>query len=161
MSSRGQVPLPHVWGVDRMSTLFEDALREAVQAILRDELPTALRAALATVLMETRLPGIPNVASSPSGTPSSRTLYTVREVAVELKVTEPTVRAWIKSGDLRAERLGGRGQKRLLRVARENLDAFKRSRSADRDGDANSVDDQAMDILNTVRAKGAGGRGAR
>lgn len=138
-----------------MSASFDETLREIVQAILRDELPPALRAALDRVLGELRLPEGANDESRPDGKSAPDALHTVREVALELKVTEPTVREWIKSGELLARRLGGRGQKRLLRITRENLDEFKRRRAAGDDADAGSVDEQAKDILNTVRAKGA------
>lgn len=138
-----------------MSTSFDEVLREAVQAILRDELPEALRAALGRVLPELGLPRLPNVGSPSGGATVPGTLHTVREVAGELRVTEPTVRDWIKAGELPARRLGGRGQKRLLRITREALDEFKRRRFTDGDGHTGSVDEQADDILNTVRAKGA------
>lgn len=134
---------------------LDTLVRDVVQAILRDELPPALREALRSVLGEFRLPVAANVGSRSSGASAPDALHTVREVALELKVTEPTVREWIKSGELPARRLGGRGQKRLLRITRENLDEFKRRRAAGDDADAGSVDEQARDILNTVRAKGA------
>lgn len=139
-----------------MSASFDETLRAVVQSILRDELPPALHDALDRVLRERRLLGGANDASRSSGADAGDALHTVREVALELKVTEPTVREWIKSGELLARRLGGRGQKRVLRVTREALDEFKRRRAAGDDLDAASVDEQAKNILSTVRAKSAG-----
>ena len=126
--------------------LVEEAIRAMLREVVREVVRDEVRAALAALIV---------APTAREETPAGA-LLTVREVALELKVTEPTVREWIKSGELSARRLGGRGQKRLLRVTRESLDAFKRRRAAGDDADAGSVDEQARDILNIVRAKGAG-----
>lgn len=52
-------------------------------------------------------------------------LLTVRDVAATLKVAEPTVREWIKSGELPAIELGGRTG---YRVTEPDLEAFMQSR---------------------------------
>jgi excisionase family DNA binding protein len=49
----------------------------------------------------------------------SRPFLTTHEIAELLKVREPTVRAWIHDGELRAVRLG-----REFRVAAKDLEAF-------------------------------------
>ena len=49
----------------------------------------------------------------------SRPLLTIHEVAGLLKVKESTVRAWIKSGNLRAVKFG-----REWRVVQKDLEAY-------------------------------------
>ncbi len=43
--------------------------------------------------------------------------YTVEEVAELLRVSQPTIRRWIRAGTLRAERVGGR----TIRIRREDV----------------------------------------
>lgn len=52
-------------------------------------------------------------------------LLTVRDVAATLRVAEPTVREWIKSGELPAIELGGRTG---YRITEPDLEAFMQSR---------------------------------
>ena len=58
-------------------------------------------------------------------------LLTVRDVATKLRVTEPTVREWITSGQLAAIELGGRTG---YRITETDLEAFmlKRKKYLDR-----------------------------
>ena len=58
-------------------------------------------------------------------------LLTVRDVATKLRVTEPTVREWITSGQLAAIELGGRTG---YRITETDLAAFmlKRKKYLDR-----------------------------
>lgn len=60
-------------------------------------------------------------ASSPEA-PTSGGLLTPTDVARELGVTARTVRGWIASGLLRAERLGPK----LWKISRADLEAFRR-----------------------------------
>ena len=137
-----------------MSTSLEELLREVVQETLRKEVHVAVREAIARVLPEMLShSGANDGASGAMTQPGS--LLTVREVAVELKVTEPTVREWIKSGDLLAQRLGGRGQKRLLRVRRGDIDAFRLGRDGRGAFVVGSLDEQAKNILSAAREKRA------
>ena len=53
-------------------------------------------------------------------------LYTVREVARELKVSRQTVWRWIALGQLPALRLGNR----IFRVTGEDLENFKKESTA-------------------------------
>lgn len=60
-------------------------------------------------------------------------MYTVQEVAQQLRVSERTVRKWIEDGDLTAFSIGKRG----YRIAESDLQAFidKRKRRTDTDSD--------------------------
>jgi excisionase family DNA binding protein len=63
--------------------------------------------------------------SAPRGAPDGDERLTVDQVAAELQVIPPTVRAWIQSGALRASRPGnGKKPGRKYRVRRADLDAF-------------------------------------
>jgi len=53
---------------------------------------------------------------------TERRLLTVPEVADELRVTEGTIREWLRLGKLKGTRPGG--TKAGWRVAREDLDRF-------------------------------------
>lgn len=48
-------------------------------------------------------------------------LLTLREVAEAVKVSETTVRRWVRDGSLSAYKIGKRGQ---LRVKEEDLESF-------------------------------------
>lgn len=50
-------------------------------------------------------------------------MYTCKQVAQRYRVTEGTVRNWIKRGQLAALRIGG-----AYRIRQEDLDAFEKSR---------------------------------
>ncbi len=50
-------------------------------------------------------------------------LYSVRNVAEKLQVTEGAVRGWLQSGDLKGVKLG-----RIWRVTEEDLQAFLESK---------------------------------
>ncbi|MCO6449311.1 MAG: helix-turn-helix domain-containing protein [Caldilineales bacterium] len=70
--------------------------------------------------------------------PVTLELYKLSEVAVMFGVSQRTVATWIRSGELRALRLGRRG--RLLRLRRTDLEAFLESNcifaTGAEDGDA-------------------------
>lgn len=59
---------------------------------------------------------------SPAGAPTQADTLSPRDVAKELGVTARTVRGWIASGLLDAERIGPK----LWRIRRADLDAFRR-----------------------------------
>jgi excisionase family DNA binding protein len=64
----------------------------------------------------------------------SKPFWTIQDIAQLLKVTEPTVRSWIREQDLRAVKLG-----REFRVAAKDLEAFLNAhatREPDRPPDA-------------------------
>jgi excisionase family DNA binding protein len=54
-------------------------------------------------------------------------LLTVRDVALRLKVTEDTVRLWLRTGDLEGRRLGRNG---TWRVSEEALARYSRKETA-------------------------------
>ncbi len=59
-------------------------------------------------------------------------LLTLREVAEAVKVSETTIRRWVRDGSLAAYKVGKRGQ---LRVKEEDLEAFlERQRVGGDDG---------------------------
>jgi excisionase family DNA binding protein len=67
--------------------------------------------------------------------PQAKKKYlTPTEVAEDLGVTPPTVRAWLASGALRAERTGQLGKRVYYRIRREDLDLFLRSGGSRRSG---------------------------
>ena len=77
--------------------------------------------------------------------------YTPKEVAVLLKVSERTVRRWIKKGRLRAQRFG-----RQLRIPTEALDKLGQvvaSDDQDRDWFALAIDGFAKDWENEKDAE--------
>jgi excisionase family DNA binding protein len=133
-----------------MGAMLEEAIRVMLREVVREVVREEVRAALRECLTErTEQPAALGGA-----------LLTVREVAADLRVTEPTVREWIKSGELPARRLGVRGQQRLLRITRDAVDEFKRRRSSDGDGGGESVEEQAMAIVSGIRVKGRRREGA-
>jgi excisionase family DNA binding protein len=63
--------------------------------------------------------------SSAPGAPDVDELLSVEQVAAELQVIPPTIRAWIQSGALPASRPGnGKKPGRKYRVRRTDLEAF-------------------------------------
>jgi excisionase family DNA binding protein len=98
---------------------LETLLGDLVRAAVRDEikpLKDELRAALA------------EGAQRQSEQARDEGFLTVEQVASRLKVTEPTVRDWIKSGALRASKLNiGEKVGRLYRVLPADLEAFVRA----------------------------------
>lgn len=60
----------------------------------------------------------------------SQKLYTPKEVAEMFSVTTYTVREWIRSGELKATRLG-KGQRAPYRVPEKELHAFAIERYGD------------------------------
>lgn len=51
-------------------------------------------------------------------------VYTCKEVAEKYRVSEFTIREWIKSGKLKAVRTGEKGR---YRIKQEHLDEFEKS----------------------------------
>ena len=51
-------------------------------------------------------------------------LLTVREVAIQLRVDDTTVRRWIKNGALEAITLPHRGTRKAYRIRRSTVDAL-------------------------------------
>jgi hypothetical protein len=89
-----------------VATPLESALRDALRGVVRDEL-------------EAR----PQVVASPTTQAEEAALLTVSKVASLGDVDEQTVRAWIRSGQLRAIFLG-KGN-RVLRIKPEDWRAFQ------------------------------------
>ncbi|MCO6451194.1 MAG: helix-turn-helix domain-containing protein [Caldilineales bacterium] len=77
--------------------------------------------------------------------PTTLELYKLSEVAVMLGVSPRTVAAWIRSGELRALRLGRRG--RLLRLRRPDLEAFLAANYISVNTDENDADDPLFGLL--------------
>lgn len=127
---------------------LDSALRELVREVVREELCPALREEFRSALRESR----EGTRSHPS--PGSvAPLLTVEEAANEMKVTPPTIREWIKSGTLRATRVGPRRSGRLLRISRNDLDAFVAQQRGSASREEVDVDDEAARILSGARAR--------
>jgi excisionase family DNA binding protein len=96
---------------------LEAVISELIRAAVREELrplQVALAEALAVVRDQRAL-----------STEREDGLLTVDQVAAIAKVTEPTVRAWIRSGALKATRLAASGgEGRIYRVVRADLEDF-------------------------------------
>jgi excisionase family DNA binding protein len=93
---------------------LETLIGEIVRAVVRDEIKP----------LQDDLKALSQ--SPPTrATPAADGFLSVEHVAVTMKVTEPTVRAWIKSGALKATRpsIGGKTG-RIYRVLPADLDAF-------------------------------------
>lgn len=126
---------------------FEDAVRTMLREVIRDEVRAVVKECFAEVLAE-------HTTQSPNSTPAStpQEYLTVRDVARELQITEPTVREWIHAGVLRAKRFGGKGAKRAMRIARAEFERFK-SLCATGEGRVLDLDHLADDIVRSTRAK--------
>ena len=59
-------------------------------------------------------------------TQESEKMFTVKEVAEQLRVDDKTVRRWIQKGELIALNVGG--QRPDYRISFSNLEAFKKQR---------------------------------
>jgi excisionase family DNA binding protein len=97
--------------------VWERYLMDAV----KEKVPAAARPALWRLLEGVLVP------AGPRHFQSDKKYLTPTEVAKELGVTPPTVRAWIASGALRAERTGQLGKRIYYKIRREDLDLFLRS----------------------------------
>jgi excisionase family DNA binding protein len=96
---------------------LETSLRDLLREIIRDEIrpiQEQLRAAIDGAARK-----------SPASEADEAAFLTVEQVAATMKVTEATVRTWIKAGALRASRPStGEKAGRVYRVRRSDLDAF-------------------------------------
>jgi len=99
---------------------LDEVIRELMRQFVREEICPALREELKAVAAElTR--------SKAADGPHPADYLTVEEAAALLKVTEPTVREWIRTGALRAVRPSAADKPgRLYRICRSDLDAFVR-----------------------------------
>ena len=68
-------------------------------------------------------------------------LLTLREVADAVKVSETTVRRWMRAGFLPAYKVGKRGQ---FRVSEEDLKAFLERQRIDASADGSAADDATL-----------------
>jgi excisionase family DNA binding protein len=96
---------------------LDTALRDLVREIIRDEMrPLQEQLRLVIDISAKR---------RPANELAEAAFLTVEQVAATMKVTEATVRTWIKSGALTASR-PSTGEKvgRVYRVCRSDLDAF-------------------------------------
>jgi len=95
-----------------LDTVIRDLLREVIRGEvqpLREDLRTALE----------------DLAKARAANESHADLLSVEEVATATKVTEATVRTWIRSGSLRASRpSAGEKPGRVYRISRADLDHF-------------------------------------
>ncbi|MFO0646420.1 MAG: helix-turn-helix domain-containing protein [Polyangiales bacterium] len=126
---------------------FEEAMRTMLREIIHEEVRAAVRECLAGVLAECSAQSARSTQVS-----SLREYLTVRDVARELQITEPTVREWIHGGVLRATRLGGAGAKRAMRIARPEFERFKNRLELD-GGRERDLEHLAEDIVRSTRAK--------
>jgi excisionase family DNA binding protein len=96
---------------------LDTSLRDLLREIIRDEIRP---------LQEQFRTAIDGAARrSPIGDMDEAALLTVEQVSATMKVTEATVRTWIKAGALKASRPSS-GEKvgRVYRVSRSDLDQF-------------------------------------
>lgn len=129
------------------------SIEEALRAMLREVVREEVRAALREVLDELRtVPSAHTEVGDASGG-GQESLLTVREVAAALRVTEPTVREWVKGGSLRAERIGRAGTRRALRIRRSELARFQASQEQDPRATSQDVEQVATTILAGLRSK--------
>jgi excisionase family DNA binding protein len=108
---------------------LRDLIRDAAKLAIRDELPSLLREHLKP-LVERAAPG-------PDRGEALSTVIAARYA----NVSPATVRAWVASGQLRAQRAG-----RVLKVRRADLDAFL-ARSAPREEGVIDLSERARAIL--------------
>jgi excisionase family DNA binding protein len=96
---------------------LDAAMRDLIREIIRDEIRPLQEQLLFAIDI--------SVKRRPANELAEATFLTVEEVAATMKVTEATVRTWIKSGALTASRPSA-GEKvgRVYRVCRSDLDAF-------------------------------------
>jgi excisionase family DNA binding protein len=117
----------------------EDSLREMLREIVRDEI-RPLREELRSTIDATK--------RTTEGRFGSSAFLTVEDVAEMMKVTQATVRSWIKAGTLAASRpVGGNGTGRLYRVARVDLDAFVRAGKGLLSDGRQDINREAADIV--------------
>jgi excisionase family DNA binding protein len=112
---------------------LRELIRDATKLALRDELPAIIREHLKPLLERQER-------SAERG----EALSTVA-VASYAGVSPATVREWVSSGQLRAQRAG-----RLLRVRRSDLDAFL-ARSSPRGEGVIDLSARAREILSSAR----------
>ena len=110
-------------------------VRDAATLAIRDEMPALLREYLARADAMRELVR-PVTRDEPLST---------RAAASYAGVSEPTIRAWAASGQLRTIRAG-----RVIKVRRSDLDAFL-ARSTPRDGDVIDLSARAREILSAAR----------
>jgi excisionase family DNA binding protein len=92
---------------------LDATLRDLVREIVRDE--------IRPLIEELRVA----LDRHPANEVTEATFLTVEQVAVTMKVTEATVRTWIKSGALTASRpSAGEKAGRVYRVCHSDLEAF-------------------------------------
>lgn len=97
---------------------FDTMIRELIREVVRDELQP-VREELRTI-GNALLRSQATAATSKAGD-----FLTVEQIAATLKVTQGTVRTWIRSGALRAGRPSIADKPgRIFRVSRSDLDAF-------------------------------------
>lgn len=114
-----------------LSTLVRDATKLAI----RDELPAIIREHLAR--LEEAREAVRSAASDPA--------LSTKAAARHAGVSEPTIRSWAVSGQLRAIRAG-----RVIKVRRSDLDAFL-ARSSPRGEGVIDLSARAREILSSAR----------
>jgi excisionase family DNA binding protein len=118
---------------------LDESLREMLREIVRDEI-RPLREELRSTIDATK--------RTTEGRSGSSAFLTVEDVAEMMKVTQATVRSWIKAGTLAASRpAGGNGSGRLYRVARVDLDAFVRGGMGSLGDGRQDIKGEAADIV--------------
>jgi len=118
---------------------LDSAMRDLVREIVRDEIrPLREEMRSAVAASETR---VTTDSSSPD-------LLTVEQVAAALKVTEATIRTWIKSGALRASRpSAGDKPGRVYRIWPADLEAFVAAAKSPGTGAETNIRAEAASIV--------------
>lgn len=144
-ATEGRTPCPDTAGsvVVAMDALMDELTRRVVRA-LRNSFPEeGSREARAS-----------DGSVSSTQQRSAFQYLTVGDVAERLKVTEPTVRGWVKKGVLRAIILpGGRN----YRIKRSDLAQFEDSHAASQAKASQDIDGQAAKIIDIANKRIGGG----
>jgi len=119
---------------------LEAALTDILRPLIRAELEGALASLAPQVVAAV-------AASATPATPARNSLLTVEDIARFCQVTAPTVRGWIRDGQLPAVQLGDVNRRCTLRVKREVFDDFIERRRATAEGHAD-LDTMADLVLN-------------
>ncbi len=123
---------------------FEDVLREIVRLALHDEVMALLRAELPAALRAALGPSSPR---SPEAAPT--TVYVTAPRAAEIAGVRPaTIRSWVVSGELRGHHAG-----RLLRIRLDELDAYL-ARQREKAKQTLDLDQRARELLEIAEAPG-------
>jgi excisionase family DNA binding protein len=125
---------------------------EVVRLLTSDDIASRMVADVRAVVRE-ELRAFSGERSSeliPGGTGDRRTYYTVTDVATMFGVKAPTVRQWIKRGELGVIQLPG---SRKYRVSVAEVQAFGRRRASQRGGAAPDLEAMADKIVDMTQRR--------